>query len=87
MSSLNTISPSTASQTRTLSEPADGTLEVKGPFGRSVLLLELSGDMNSAHIETKIGQKQYTIDIRPTLGKDSTGGATVETFTGSYKRR
>lgn len=48
--------------------PVDGTLEIKGPYGKSVVLLELSEGMNSAHIETKIGQRRYTIDIRPSRG-------------------
>jgi hypothetical protein len=52
--------------------PVDGTLEVKGPYGKCVVLLELSEGMNSAHIETKIGQRRYIIDIRPSPGSDTT---------------
>ncbi len=43
----------------------DGVLSIKGPYGRSVLQLELSGDSNSAHLELQVGSRLYTLDIRP----------------------
>lgn len=51
-----------------VSPAADGTLEIKGPFGKCAVLLELSEGMSAAHIETTINQRRYTIDIRPSLG-------------------
>lgn len=50
----------------------DGVLKIDGPYGKCVLQLELSEGMNSAHIETKIGQRLYTIDIRPNRGLATT---------------
>lgn len=69
MSSLSTIPESTVSAKRPLEQPAfDGLLSITGPYGKSVLQLELSEGTNSVHIETKIGQRRYTIDIKPTRG-------------------
>lgn len=68
MSSPNTISPSTDSPKAVSENPGvDGVLSITGPYGKCIVQLALSGESNSAHIETKIGQRHYTIDIRPTL--------------------
>jgi hypothetical protein len=42
----------------------DGMLEVKGPYGKSVLLVALSEGLNFEVSAMKIGQKRYTIAIR-----------------------
>lgn len=48
----------------------DGRLSIVGQFGESVLQLALSGESSFAHLTLKVGQRLYTLDIRPTHGLD-----------------
>jgi len=60
---------STVGVKRILEQPdVDGVLNIIGPFGKSILQLALSGESNSAHLTLKVGQRLYTLDIRPTNG-------------------
>jgi hypothetical protein len=65
--------PSTPTATISV-KPADGVLSIKGPYGQSLLLLVLSGDTNCAQLDIQIGQRLYTLDIRPKLGSAISGG-------------
>lgn len=49
----------------------DGVLSITGPYGKSVLRLELCGESSYAHMTLKVGQRHYTIDIRPMSGPDT----------------
>ena len=68
----NTTVASTVGVKQNLGNPdVDGIMTITGPSGKLLHQLALSGESNFAHIETKIGQRRYTIDICQIRGSDT----------------